>query len=244
MADNKREYIKFITPRGVAKHPRLLKADPGPKGKEYKVPVFKTRIEFEPGGSFTVGKSKVEHDEIVAKLEAMRDAEYDRVEADLKAKKGKGVVALKKLHKAPVFGAVLDDEGNETGKLTLSAKTASEYEDKKTGETIKKRPPTMFDAKGKELKKLPPVSGGSEMKVAVAACPYFVEGTGAVGITYYLEATQLLKLVEFGGRSAADMGFGSEEGYSGEDDGDPGFSPEDDDSEPAGKSDAKTGDDF
>jgi|ERR1700722_18920492 len=240
MSDTKRVLLKFISPRGIYRYPRLLKPDAGPKGKESKVPKFSVKNEFDPGQQFVVGKTKVSQEEIVEKLEALRDAKFDEVEADLKAKK-KGA-ALKKLSKAPVLRPVLDEDGNETGKLFITAKTASEYKDKKTGEIVKKRPPTMFDAKGKELKKLPNVGGGSEGKLSVSADAYYVDSSGEVGVTYYLEATQLLKLVEFGGRSAADHGFGEEEGYSGDEDGPAEF---DDESASKGEeSTAKAGDDF
>jgi hypothetical protein len=38
MADRKQ--IKFISPRGIARYPKINRPDPGIKGKEYKVPKF------------------------------------------------------------------------------------------------------------------------------------------------------------------------------------------------------------
>jgi hypothetical protein len=211
MADNKREYLKFITPRTVVKYPRLLKPDTGPKNNPSD-PKFSVKGIFTPGeGEFIVGKTKLSYEAIVEKLEALRDAEFDRVMAEAKAKKNGKLIKL--LHKAPVFAFVLDDEGNETAEVQVYAKTAATYKDKQTGTVETKRPPLMFDSKGKKIEgKLPSVGGGSTMKIAVSACPYFVASSGAVGITCYLDSTQLIKLVEFGGG-------GTNPGFDAEDDG-------------------------
>lgn len=224
MADDKTPQLKFITPRVIVQYPRLLKPDTGPKGKEGK-PKFTVKGTFVPGeGNFVVGKTTLSCDAIVEKLEAMRDEHFEEVAADLKAKK-KGA-AFKKLNKAPVFRPVLDEEGEETDKVFINAKTSAQYKDKKTGELVDKRPPAMFDAKGNVIKgKLPNVGGGSTMKIAVLAKPYYVESSGEVGITYYLESTQLIDLVEFGGSS--NPGFGDEGGgYEAEADGDASFADE------------------
>lgn len=223
MAKNEDTKIHIITPRAVVSYPRLLKPDVGTKQNPQK-PNFNVKGTFSPGGKFVVGKKLMDHDEVVALLEAARDEEFDKQLADAKSKKNGKLIKL--LHKAPVFAAVVDGEGNETGELSVRAKTAAEYKDKDTGQIVKKDPPTMFDAKGKKIEKLPPVGGGSEMKIGAQCKPYFVAATGAVGITFYLEATQLLKLVKYtGGKSAEAMGFGAEEGYT-EDDV-PGFGADD-----------------
>lgn len=206
--------IKFITPRGIAVYPRLNKPDSGPKGKESKVPKYSVRVRFAPTGSFIVGKTSVSYADFVERLEEMRDEFFDATVAALKEKlKGKKLeAALAAMKKVDVFPAFLDKEGEETGEVSVNAKTVSQYKDKKTGEIIKKKP-TIFDAKGVVIKKVPQIGGGSEMKVAASAAAYYVDGTGAVGITYYLDGVQLLKLVEFGARSAESLGFGAEEGY-------------------------------
>jgi hypothetical protein len=59
---------------------------------------------------------------------------------------------------------------------------------------------------------VPEVWGGSEGIVAFSARPYFIAGTGAVGLKLKLLAAQLLKIVQGGGRDAAGYGFGQEEG--------------------------------
>jgi hypothetical protein len=208
MAD-KAPSIDFITPRVIVQYPRLIKPDAGPKGKEGKLK-FNVKGVFNPtGAKFVVGKTTLSIDALTEKLEAIRDEHFDAVKADLQAKK-KGA-AVKKMTKAPVFRPVLDEEGNETEQVYVSAKTYAQYTDKKSGQVIDKKPPTMFDAKGNVIKgKLPNVGGGSTMKIAVTAKAYYVDSSGEVGISYYLNSTQLIDLVEFGG--STNPGFADEGG--------------------------------
>jgi hypothetical protein len=224
--------LHLITPRSLYVYPRLGPvADKGTKKFPQK-PNFNVKGVFKPGQQWVVGKQLVDHDAVVEKLEEMRDAEFDRQLAEAKAKKNGKLV--KQLHKADVLRAEVNEEGVETGELSVRAKTAAQYEDKETKKIVLKDPPTMFDAKGKKIGKLPPVGGGSEGKIGVYAKPYFLASSGAVGITFYLEATQLLKLVKYtGGRSADAMGFGAEEGYTDDGDGEDGFVDETGGDEPA-----------
>lgn len=212
MSDQQTQYLKFITPRGVTSYPRFNKPDTGPKNKQHD-PQFKTKLAFTNDASFIVGKSEVSGDDMVAKLEAMRDALFEETKAELKkAKKGE---ALKKLTKRPVFAVAVDDDGEDTDGLTLNCKMYALSKDKKTGE-IRKRTLPIFNAKGAPLKVPPQIGGGSEVKLALSAKAYYNATNGEVGVTYYLDSVQLLKLVEFQGRTAEGFGFGKEEGYDGE----------------------------
>jgi hypothetical protein len=244
MADEK-EYLTLITPRGVTIYPHFNKPDKGTAKFPKDPPEYNVKLRFSPGGTFMVGKTSTSHDDVVEKLTKMRDAHFETVKARLKAEK-KGDL-LKKLNKVDVFKSVVDDEGNDTGELTITAKTYAEKKDKETGKIEKKPPPKLVDAKNKEIKKLPPIGGGSEMKLKLSATAYHMPATGAVGITYYLDGGQLLKLVKFGG-DAESMGFGVEDdadGYSGEEDGDADFDDESsDDSDSESGDDAQSGDDF
>lgn len=238
----KREYIKFITPRVIVKYPRLLKPDTGPRNKPTP-PKYSVKGLFTPGeGTFTIGKTQVSYEDIVAKLEEARDAEHVKVLAEAKAKKNGKLVKLLQAADAimPVFYAEVDEEGEETGLVQLNAKTAAEVKDKDTGKVEKKSPPPMVDAKGKKIAKIPAVGGGSTMKIAVSAAPYFVAATGKVGITYYLNGTQLLVLEEYEGGG---LGFVAEDGYDGAEDGEAEFGDEAAD-DTKSTSTATAGDDF
>ncbi len=75
-----------------------------------------------------------------------------------------------------------------------------------------KRQPTVYDAKGKVIKKVPQISSGTIAKVATAINPY---ATGInVGVSLYLNDIQVLELVEYGGGAK----FAAEDGYEYEED--------------------------
>lgn len=209
------KYLKFITPRGVTQYPRFNKPDTGPKKNPHD-PQFKTKLLFANDGQFVVGKNKVDCSDMVKRLEDLRDELFEETKAELKsAKKGD---ALKKLNKRPVFAVAVDEEGNDTDQLMLSCKMYAETKDKKTQE-VKKRKLPIFNAKGDALTKPPQIGGGSEVKLALSAKAYYNATNGEVGVTFYLDSVQLLKLVEFQGRDAGSYGFEKEDGYDGAGDG-------------------------
>lgn len=210
--------LKFISPRVIVRYPRLIKPDTGTKKNPAK-PNYNVTGVFNPAtvGAFTVGKTAVSYDDVVTQLEEIRDAEFDAQKADLTKKKTPAAQKLLKLlHKVPVFRPEINgDDGTETGEVSFRAKTAAEFPDRddKT-KIVKMPPPPVFDSKGKTLANVPPIGGGSELKIGALAKAYYVAATGAVGVTFYLEATQLLKLVKYSGRTAEAMGFGNEDdGY-------------------------------
>lgn len=104
----------------------------------------------------------------------------------------------KKLAKANMpFTVEEDSDGNETGNVIFKFKS--------------KRAPKLYDAKGKEIKKVLQVASGTVAKVATAINPY---QTGInTGVSLYLNDVQIIELVEFG----AGAKFSAEDGY--EDDG-------------------------
>lgn len=198
--DNKVPTIKIITPKGVAIYPHLNK----PETKFNAAGVYDCRVRLDP-------KDK-EVEALVSKLEKLRDSFYDETTAALK-ESGKAAKA-KKLKKRDVFTDDVDADGEETGLIVLKAKTTASG----TGKDGKpwKRSPLLFDAKGTKLVNAPLVYGGSEVKVAATARPYLMESSGEIGVTLYLDAVQIIKLVTGTGQSADDFGFGEEEGFEAE----------------------------
>lgn len=221
------QYMKLITPRGVTQYPRFNKPDTGPKKSPHD-PQFKTKLIFSKDGEFIKGKSKVPYADMLSQLEAMRDELFDATTAKLKQEKDvqKRKKALSALNKRAVFQPVFDEDENETNEVSLSCKMYAIAKDKNTGEE-KKRTLPIFSAKGGDpLKKPPMIGGGSEVKVGLSAKAYYNATNGEVGITFYLDSVQLLKLVEFQGRNAEAYGFGKEDGYDGSDDDEAGFGDE------------------
>lgn len=113
--------------------------------------------------------------------------------------------------------AVKDEEGKETGQVAVHFKSNAQFKDKKTGEIV---PITMkvYDAGGKTpMKNIPNIGNGSVLKVAFNASAYQMAGEDRrtkekftdCGISLWLNAVQIIELVEYGGGA----GFGEEEGY-------------------------------
>lgn len=90
-------------------------------------------------------------------------------------------------------GAKLPMKDNEDGSTTFNFKS--------------KNPPKIFDAKGNPVKNPADlrIGGGSAIKVAAAAKAY--NAGGNTGVTLYLNAVQIIDLVEYNGSP-----FGQEEG--------------------------------
>lgn len=108
-----------------------------------------------------------------------------------------------------------DKDGNPTGNRLFRFKTAAFYE--KNGKKIQRKI-ALFDSMQQPVKLKEEPGNGSVVRAAFTAVPYFVEGTGAGGLTLYLDALQIVKLNKYGERSATDYGFGAEEeGFTGAD---------------------------
>lgn len=189
MSAKKPKLPTFTTPKGTARYPHLNAADT----KFNKAGVYRVDLLLKADAAETLKEA----------LDRAYAGSVDKAQADL----GKG----KKVKKADMpYQAVVDDEGNETGETKFSFKmTASGVRDDKSTWT---RRPTIFDAKGNPLKAGVKIGGGTEMKVAYQIMPFYTAAVGA-GISLRLEAVQILKLVEWGGRDAKGYGFGAEEGY-------------------------------
>ena len=69
----------------------------------------------------------------------------------------------------------------------------------------------IYDSQGKPLPKNVDIGHGSIVKVAFSIQPYYKTKT-IRGLTLYLNAVQVLELVERGDGDAASFGFGAEEG--------------------------------
>jgi len=76
--------------------------------------------------------------------------------------------------------------------------------------------PRLFDAYNNKLPAEVNIGSGSRIKVAYQV--NFYKGFGG-GVNLYLQAAQVLELVEFKGRDAEDYGFAQEEGFKVEDQG-------------------------
>jgi hypothetical protein len=226
VADKKdqKPQVKFITPKGVAIYPKLNKPD----------------TKFKAEGEYSV-KLRLSPDaipaETVEEIQALLDAFAVETKAGLKQAAAKALKVLTLAEQG--LKPEVNDDGDETGYIILKAGMKASGKSKKDGKEWT-RAPVIFDAKGTKLKPVPPIWGGSELKLAVIAAPYYAANDKTCGITFYLDAVQVIKLVNSSDKDAAGFGFGEEEGFEGEES--ESF-PDGDDASSTGEA-AKSGDDF
>lgn len=214
MAESRKKDPEFKTPRLVWRFPKIDKPDygtkefPKPKG-EYSIqaiakaddPLIKAFLDkLKPLYEQAISEGK----DAFAKL---------KVDSRKKLQKDNGKEGIKV---NDLFTALYDQETEEpTGEIVFKFAMAASGERKDKSKWTAK--PRVFDAKGQPITTIPEIWSGSEGIVAFSARPYFIPGTGAVGLKLRLQAAQLLKLVQGGGRDAAGYGFGEEDGYAHDD---------------------------
>jgi hypothetical protein len=197
----KKRTVRGTTPKGIFKYPNLIKPDYGTNEFPKKNGEYNVRLVLD-------GKAA---QELIAKLEP----EMEKAIAEAEEKFAQLPVATRKRLKGvtpnPYYTEVFDKETEEpTGQYEFRFKTTASGVDKK-GERWYRTVP-IFDAKGKPVK-LKEIWSGTVGKVAYSVLPYFVAGSGAAGISLYLEAVQIIELNAGGGRSASEFGFSEEEGF-------------------------------
>lgn len=144
---------------------------------------------------------------LIQDIDAAVEEKLERTKGELKA------ADRKKLSTHHPYEEELDEETEEpTGRFIFKTKTKASGK-KKSGETWHKKVP-LFDAKGKPTKSIP--MGGSTVKVSMNPKQYYAGGQKTCGLTFYLNAIQVIEL-SGGGGSASSFGFGEEDGF--EDDG-------------------------
>lgn len=177
---------RYTTPKGFAQYPHLKEPD----------------MKFNPEGVFSVtmrfeGKTP-ELQALIEKLEAIQDKAFDEAVSEANA------MNKKKIHKSDLFFE--DEEGNVYLKFKQNAVIK-----KKDGSTVNAKI-AHFDSKGKPIDVN--VGRDSVIRLSFTAMPYFMQSTKTVGLSLRPVAVQVIKLNEFGGNSAEDYGFSSdEEGY-------------------------------
>lgn len=201
--DNKLPTKKLILPRAGTSFVWLNK----PNTKFKPEGVYECTCRFDPDDDAV--------QEVITTLTKLRDEYTKEKRAELAEGDGKAKKKAKELTTVDIGRPDVDDDGEETGLLLLKGKTTASGT-KKDGSTWTRKP-AIFDAKGKKLTNPPSIFGGSEVKMAVTAAPYYTPKDNEVGITLYLDAVQVLKLVSGNGDGEAkDYGFGEEEGFEAE----------------------------
>lgn len=184
-----------ITPEAPCLWPFLNKPiahtdDDGNRGK----PMYKVNLTFD------------QDDEFIQKIRTAAEKAFQKETKNLKPAEKK---------KAELFDPVkevLDDEGNPTGTVRLEFKTYAVFKDKKTGEDREIRL-NAFDAGGNQMKRIPRIGNGSILSVAFNPVSRMIKDRSGhvVYYTLYLNAFQLIELVEYQ-RDGSSFGFGKKDG--------------------------------
>lgn len=215
MAFDRKPVHSLTSPKGTFVFPKLNEPD----------------TKFNAAGDYSVKLSlrADDHDTqaFIAKLALLHGR---AVTAAQEAFKGLKPEARKKLREVQVndfYTTKLDEDEQPTGMVEFNFKMKASGVTKAGKAWTRK--PVIFDAKGKAMSDPPAIWGGTVGKVAfeVVEGGYFVPGTGAAGISLALVAVQIIELRSGREKSAAQLGFGVEEG--GFEQAEPTFSNEDSD---------------
>lgn len=133
-------------------------------------------------------------------------------EAELEAAKKSDQFKSKKWN-SPRLGYREDKDGDIVFKFKMKHEFKS-----KAGETIHRTVP-VFDAKGNPIDVS--VGNGSTIRIAYQIIPYH-KSSANCGLSLFMDAVQVIELVEYGGSATVAGGFGfeAEEGYEGKTAGD------------------------
>jgi len=181
----------IVTPPGTAQYPYLCEPDTRwDEDGHYKVNLILAATAAEP---------------IITHAQKLIDVFYKEKLAELKKGDGKAKAKAKTLAVKEPFEVHYDSEGDETSDVVLKFKTKAKIKDKKTGQLKDKKVP-LYDGKKQPIKHSLNVGPGSLLRVNATPSVWYMGKDNCVGCTFYLNAAQILELVEYGG-SADAMGF-------------------------------------
>lgn len=213
---DKPEYKKVRTERGTLLFCRTTVPD----------------TKYKASGEYTATIKLTDADslELRQQIDALHEAQYEHAKAELLAMKDKAAAKRKldKLTKGALpYTEDLDKEtGEPTGSFLFKFKMAAEFKDRKTGETRFMRP-IIFNTAGRKAPDSTVINNGSVGKISGSISPYYIDGTGAAGVSLKMEAIQVIK---------SSKSFDADHfGFTAEDDGEEGggdssgepFNPED-----------------
>jgi hypothetical protein len=196
MAEARKKRERFVTPAGRLKYPRIIGVPDEYKGKK----TWNTK--------FIVDAHAAQA--IILSVQKYMPAAQELLDEKLAAEKAK--------NKRKDYG--INDEPwleLEDGTYEFNFKMNYEVKDTKSATGTRIQRPAVFDAGLQPVPETTRIGGGTTAKIAYTLSPYFVDATKKAGVTLYLEAVQIIQLVEFGQRDASSFGFGEEDGFRAED---------------------------
>lgn len=189
--------VKFVTPKIRLAYPKLNAPDTK----------WKPDGEYVAKGVLLDGLPAATSNKIDAMLLAFVEEKRKELTERKQAAKAKALKVRGEFVKPETDG----DTGEETGNFVFQAKMKASGINKKGQPWTRK--PKIIDSKCKELPNPPAIWGGTEAKLAVTAACYYAPNDNVCGVTFYLEAVQIIKLVSNGAGDAKSMGFAEEDGF-------------------------------
>lgn len=189
-------YIKMVSPKGVFVFPKLNEPD----------------TKFNAAGEYSVKLSLRAEDPatqaFIAKLAPIHENSIKAAEVAFKALKPEARKKLGSVSVNDFFVTKLDENEQPTGLVEFNFKMAAKKADGSP------RRPQILDASLNLLKTPPQIWGGTAGRVAFAVNEdgYFIPGSGAAGIKFYLDSVQIIDLRTGGG---VPSGFAKEDGFDG-----------------------------
>lgn len=194
MAAEKKKVVRITTPAGIAKYPKVQKAD----------------TKFNAAGVYSTGLiiPAAKCADLCAVLDAAAEEAYSNATND--PKKVAAAKAKKKtITKNDPYLPEVDAEGNETGNIVFKFKTNASAE--VNGET-KHFKPFLCDAANPPKPIVADINmySGSVIKVNFSPAPYYNDANAQAGVSCRLNGVQVIRLVK-GGYNAETFGFTAEE---------------------------------
>ena len=200
MADNRIEYPKKVSPKGIAVYPHLNKPDDKFGDPTYKVTL---RVPEEDAQAFISDVQALIDNIKAGKSDLLRPEDAKRLVQGLKQKKLKAA--------DPAFVMETDGDSNETGNVLLKFKASGQFKDKEGN--VKQRTIRFIDAAKQPIAKAPDVWGGSTLRVRAQLMPW-VNAKFEYGVKLGIDLVQIIELRSSGAGHVNTDGFDEEEGYS------------------------------
>ena len=194
--------VKYVTPFGIFKFPKLTQPDYGTK--EYPKPDgdYNTRVILDGSSSkFLELLGKMEPIMATARDEA--ELAFGQLDKKTRDKFPHGVTMN------PLFDKVYDDQEEPTGEVEMRFKMKASGVRKDEAKTKWTSRPAVWDSKNQKWDNTVDIWGGTEGRVMFTMRPYFIPATGIGGVSMQLVEAQIKVLVSKG---SAASGFDEVEG--------------------------------
>lgn len=191
---------KVVLPKGKAVFPHLVEPDSFEGSLDYKV-------------SILLDPADPEVAKLIANITETAEDTLAKGVAEMKAKGGKHVAAAKAMNLQLPFAPEYAEDGTETGMILLKAKSKAAGITKK-GKPWERKLPIFDSGASGVVKRIPhgtvPIFSGAIIKVEVEVFTYVAVGLKLAGVSFFINAVQLIQASTGGGSDGS--GFGCEEG--------------------------------